>query len=609
MVRNYKRQLGSRPYGDYSVERLNQALADIKSKKRSLREASEFYGIPKSTLGDKIKGIHDKNPGRQPVLSADEEANLAHGISTAAIWGFPLVEYDVRKVVQSYLNRKGIQICRFPNNLPGADWVKKFLDRNRELSVRLAQNIKRNRAQVTPATIQEYFDELKVSLEGVPPENLINYDETNFSDDPGRVRIVCKRGSKHCDRIVDATKTSISVMMAASASGTLLPPFVVYKAKHRYQEWEENGPPGCRYSCTQSGWFDSRVFVEWFREIVLPYFRNKQGKKLMIGDNLSSHLTLDVIQKCEENNIVFVLLPANSTHVCQPLDVAFFGPLKRCWRRILTEWKMKRRGPFQKSDFPLLLKRTLNEIEATSEQNILSGFRATGIWPLNANQVLKRFPKQQDENNGANSSLLSESLLEFLKTSRTLETKTRTKRKRVDIKAGKAVEIRDFSEPEAQVEQVNSTDSDDEPLSVIRDRLIQNVQFDLLEAGPSNNEDFPVEHFEEENLTDRNVNKSYEARKIEPGMFVIVKVPIENSSELKYYVANVIEKLGKDIESTIFCVRFLRRRESKKDTYFHFPDVPDQSYIEDSDILEILNPVPLRRERYKFSPMPKIILQ
>lgn len=429
MVRSYKRQLGSRPYRNYSVEVLRAAVADVKSNKKSIREASEFYGIPKSTIGDKVKGTHDKNSGRQPVLNTDEEANLAHGISTAATWGFPLVEYDV-----SYLNRKGVQIYRFSDNLPGVDWVKKFLSRNRQLSVRLAQNIKRSRASVNHATIQQYFDELKISLEGVPPENIINYDETNFSDDPGRVKIVCKRGSKNCDRVIDATKTSISVMMAASPSGTLLPPFVLYKAKHRYQEWEENGPLGCRYSCTPSGWFDARAFGEWFQEIVLPYYRNKEGKKLLIGDNLSSHITLDVIQKCEENNVTFALLPANSTHVCQPLDVAYFGPLKKCWRRILTDWKLKRRGPFQKSDFPTLLNRTLNEIKVTSEKNIISGFRATGIWPLNADQVLKRIPRQQDENNDPNASLLSDSLLDFLKTSRMPEPKTKTKRKRINVK-------------------------------------------------------------------------------------------------------------------------------------------------------------------------------
>jgi len=51
-------------------------------------------------------------------------------------------------------------------------------------------------------------------------------------------------------------------------------------------------------------------------------------------DNLSSHLTPEVIEKCKEND-----KPPNSTHLTQPLDVALFHPMKMAWRKILGEWK------------------------------------------------------------------------------------------------------------------------------------------------------------------------------------------------------------------------------------------------------------------------------
>ena len=71
----------------------------------------------------------------------------------------------------------------------------------------------------------------------------------------------------------------------------------------------------------------------------------KQSKRLVSivyhikGDNLSAHLSFEVIKMCEENNIVFCFLPDNSTHILQPLDVAFFHPLKVAWRYILQKWK------------------------------------------------------------------------------------------------------------------------------------------------------------------------------------------------------------------------------------------------------------------------------
>ena len=46
-----------------------------------------------------------------------------------------------------------------------------------------------------------------------------------------------------------------------------------------------------------------------------------EGRKVVIGDNLSSHLSEEVIASCEEYNISLVFLPPNLTHLCQPLDM------------------------------------------------------------------------------------------------------------------------------------------------------------------------------------------------------------------------------------------------------------------------------------------------
>lgn len=61
----------------------------------------------------------------------------------------------------------------------------------------------------------EYFRELRTTLEIVDPLTIVNYDETNFSDQPSKVKVICRRGSKHCDRIIDSSKSSVRVMMLA----------------------------------------------------------------------------------------------------------------------------------------------------------------------------------------------------------------------------------------------------------------------------------------------------------------------------------------------------------------------------------------------------------
>jgi len=61
--------------------------------------------------------------------------------------------------------------------------------------------------------------------------NIWNYDETNLTDEPGQKKVVTKRGCKYPERIINSTKSSISLMFCGNAEGELLPPYAVYKAE------------------------------------------------------------------------------------------------------------------------------------------------------------------------------------------------------------------------------------------------------------------------------------------------------------------------------------------------------------------------------------------
>lgn len=97
--------------------------------------------------------------------------------------------------------------------MPGKEWANSFLSRHKDiLSFRLCKNIKRCRAAISKEIINQYFDHLNNSLEGIPPSHIINYDETNLTDDPGQCKVITKRGTKYPERIMNSTKTSVSVM-------------------------------------------------------------------------------------------------------------------------------------------------------------------------------------------------------------------------------------------------------------------------------------------------------------------------------------------------------------------------------------------------------------
>ena len=129
--------------------------------------------------------------------------------------------------------------------------------------------------------------------------------------------------------------------------------------------------------------------------------RSRKGKKVLIGDNLSSHMSLEVIKSCNENQIAFVCLPPNSTHRTQPLDIAFYKPLKVNWRKVLTAWKLSTRSTkcsvLSKDQFPRMLKRLHEAIDEKAADNLISGFRKAGIYPLDRGQVLTRLPHKRND--------------------------------------------------------------------------------------------------------------------------------------------------------------------------------------------------------------------
>ena len=200
------------------------------------------------------------------------------------------------------------------------------------------------RAEVNRETIEQYFSELAQNIDGVSPENINNYDEINLTDDPGRKRLIFKRGIRYPERVMNSTKTSTSLILAGTDAGEILPVYyVVYKSEHLWSTWIEGGPHKARFNRSKPGWFDHVCFVDWFRSIALPYCRGLEGKKVLMGNNLSFHFSDEILEECERSNIPFVCLPPNATHHLQPLDVAYFGPMKATWRRILTEYKVSKK--------------------------------------------------------------------------------------------------------------------------------------------------------------------------------------------------------------------------------------------------------------------------
>lgn len=125
---------------------------------------------------------------------------------------------------------------------------------------------------------------------------------------------------------------------------------------------------------------------------------------------MSSRINSEVIKACAKYKIRFLCLPANSSHIIQPLDVAYFALMKSMWRKILTTWKESEYGRIlsniPKDVFPTLL---IVTIFAKKSHNIVSGFRKAGNCPLDKDKVLDRLPQKS-----VDSSIVSETFIEHI---------------------------------------------------------------------------------------------------------------------------------------------------------------------------------------------------
>lgn len=148
---------------------------------------------------------------------------------------------------------------------------------------------------------------------------------------------------------------------------------------------------------------------------------------------------MTIFKKCQEKDIHFICLPPNSTHLTQPLDVAFFCPMKVEWRKVLIDWKATPEGMsytvLPKQFFPSLLKRVLENLEPNFKQNFGSGFKKCGIYPCDEQPLLDKIAHKQVEPSAVSAAFLD--VLQSTRDAYTVQPKL-ARKKKISVPAGKS---------------------------------------------------------------------------------------------------------------------------------------------------------------------------
>ncbi|KAL3269501.1 hypothetical protein HHI36_008567 [Cryptolaemus montrouzieri] len=198
---------------------------------------------------------------------------------------------------------------------------------------------------------------------------------------PGK--ILATKGQKRVGSITSWERgKNITLMFVMNAAGGFIPPMFIYPRKKMTPLLEKDGPSGALYKCSDNGWINESLFLEWLAHFKKHAKPSMDEPVLLISDNHASHSSLPVYEFCKSNYIHMLSLLPHTSHRMQPLDVSFFGPLKTAYKKECDLYmKSNRLEHITPCDVASLVRKSY--ITVASINKAESGFRATGIFPIN----------------------------------------------------------------------------------------------------------------------------------------------------------------------------------------------------------------------------------
>lgn len=387
-----------RNFFSYSEEDMSKAVQAVKNG-LSRKNAAKEFGVPRTTLIRKLSGQAPlrRRMGPPTELSEAEERVLVDWILAMAKKGFPVHRLNLLESVKKYVMESEKNVRYLNKSLtPGRAWFEGFLRRHPEIKEKQAEPLGKARAAVTQDRIHQWFDEVMQYFreEGLAdilldPSRIFNADEAGFALCPKSGKVLGPTQSNEDFYVrVNKEKEQITVMGTFSADGKVVPPMIIFPYKKMPKAIVESVPKDWALGRSDSGWINSEVFFEFISNHFLPYLKscNIIRPVVLFVDGHRSHLTQQVSRLCDENGIILISLFPNATHILQPADVSVFKPLKAGWTAAVRDWKYKN---FPKDvtryTFGLLLEKVFAQYATTT--TIQNGFRKTGLYPFNKNNV------------------------------------------------------------------------------------------------------------------------------------------------------------------------------------------------------------------------------
>ena len=373
--------------GKWTDEQLKYAIEVVDSGV-SMKEASRRHNIPYSSVRDWCYGIRrSRKYGPPTVLNPKEEQLLVDYLLAMCDLGYGLTSIALRLKVYEITKDRWTP---FRNGIPGKDWMKWWCQRHPELTTQVAQALDNARARgLTAENARTFYDNLEVlyTRHSFSLDQIWNYDEMGVEvGRNGRAHVIAWRGARNVHSIVSDKQEWLSVLVCINAAGASIPSFYIFRGKHFRKNYIQKCEPRATMAMQQKAWMTSYLFSKWISHFIKSIERvggiSPERQHLLILDGYNSHVTLEVVGRAKAVRLDLLTLLSHTSHALQPLDCSIFKPFKTNFQTYRDYWS-------RQNVTEITCKETLAHWislalrKALTERNIVSGFRATGIFPLN----------------------------------------------------------------------------------------------------------------------------------------------------------------------------------------------------------------------------------
>ncbi|KAJ8910650.1 hypothetical protein NQ315_011632 [Exocentrus adspersus] len=196
-------------------------------------------------------------------------------------------------------------------------------------------------------------------------------------------QVVARKGSKQVGAVASAERgTNVTLIAAINVIGCSVPPMFVFPRKFFKEYMLKGARIGSIGTANPSGWSTGDIFIKYLKHFINVVKPTPENKILLIVDNHESHLSIPAINMAREHGVIMLTFPPHTSHRLQPLDRSVFGPFKKYYNQACHEWLLNNPGK------PMTIYEVAECVgksypRAFTPSNIESGFRVSGIFPLN----------------------------------------------------------------------------------------------------------------------------------------------------------------------------------------------------------------------------------